>query len=500
MKWLQALLLAAAAAAIAFYTLHLGMIQFGGMDGSAALQAAWRYHLGQTPYSDFRSVAPPSYIVPSGLAFDVLGVRWRTLVILAALFSALTFLWQTWLMMRARFGIAWSVAVGLLTQLVTMIQMGWWSYNQTTSVAAVVFIAAALALLRQPDGWPERISMLLSLALLSWMKPNVAGALIAGVTIALLVHRPTRRTYAACAAAATALSISLMFATHVNPLRLIESYLGAKGRMFDSKVFMSCFLWTDSWESIPTLRFLSLAALALVAAAPTLNRRANSAEGKTALAIAALFIVTGFLAMGTNNDLNSDDTPLVVVGVMIVVARREGAGERLVLARAALAACLACLIAWGFILAEHRDRIMAIGSLMFFESAALSPLDSPPLFKGVQVGPRFQSVLLEMDTALKTNPHGSDDVFFGPRMEFGYPAWGLTPAKGLSLWWTGTGEAPRAETEAVSRAFARWHPRLCIFLRDDFTYVPDEVMAYLVSHYDRRDAGSLTICHLRRLP
>lgn len=484
------------AAAIALAILHFGMIHFGGMDGSAALQAAWRYTLGHTPYEDYRSVAPVAYLVPSGVAFELFGVRWRSLVILTALFAALTFVWQDALLRRAGLPDRWSLLVALLTQALTTIPLGWWSYNQTTAVAGALFASAAFAFVAAPQSRGAFVSLVASMAILSWMKPNVAGILLAGVAIVLLIGRRTRGRFVIAAAAAIVLSVGALLLSGVNPLRMIASYLGAGGRVLDGETFMNYFYWAR--EAFWTLQFLAAGLLAVFV---RLLGTAHDGErrGWMPVAISIVCIAAGLIGMGTNNEFNSVDAPVVATALAILAMTGTAPRERVprVATVILLAFGLGGLTLLGLRFTVTRERIRTIGPSMFHEPGPVTRLTDPPLFAGMAVGPRLRSTVAEIKRVLRENPHGATDVFFGPRMEFGYPAWRLVPAKGMSLWWTGTGEAGPEDEEAVRQAFVRWNPRLCIFLENDFTYVSPGVRKFLDSEYTRSDSGNLTV-YVRR--
>src|SRR5438045_7683661 len=77
MRTLTGLILAALA-------LSFGMRQFGGYDCSMLVEAAWRQHLGQRPYTDFPCTLPPGFFLPLRWAFATLGVSWWSLVALNA--------------------------------------------------------------------------------------------------------------------------------------------------------------------------------------------------------------------------------------------------------------------------------------------------------------------------------------------------------------------------------------------------------------------------------
>jgi len=484
------------------------MIQFGGMDGSAVIQAAWRYHLGQEPYRDFLTPAPPSYLIIPGLAFKFLGVAWTSLVRIAAVASAAAFVGQYYLLRRVGWPCLWCFAVSLCTQTVTMLPIGWWTYNQTTAVFASLYTTAAMAFLSGPRDRVARVALGISMLLLSWGKPNVAGLLLSGSAVIFLSSKATRNPFIIVSVVSAAISVGLLVGLNVDPRRLVESYLGSGGRLGNKGMFLQCFIFNDYWESMVTVPLLITMLLAVGLA----WRRASlwiATIPKQLPWLLFLMIVTSLAAMATNNELNMVDAPLFFLATAgFVLANRPRIYWRIrsdlfsnsSLARIMTLGSIAALFCFGMRISIHRQRIMSIGWLTFWQPGALQSIEAPPFFRGMEVGRRFQSVLAELQIVLrKSNISNLDrhEVFFGPRMEFAYAAFDFVPPPGLFLWWPGTGEASPEQIDTVVARFQLWRPKLCVFLKNDYTYMPKVLCDFLSDHYTVTHFGELTLFYRR---
>jgi hypothetical protein len=497
------------AAVLVAAILHFGMIQFGGFDGSALLQGAWRYYQGQAPYTEIIAPGvPPSYLVFPGLAFHLFGVTWHSIVLMTALYAAATLLVQYAMLRRLRFGMPAALGTAFAIQAVSLLPISWWHYNQATAVAGALFVTASVLFLRERGLWSD-ILFVASTVLLSWMKINVAGLLLAGVGIVMLCRCGRRWRYLACMTVAVAVSVAAMCAARVSPPALIHSLLEASGRVGSLRMLKMC-LWTvDADEAVTTLAVAAV----LVASCGALLWRCRreilrDGEGRAVLAIAILSFIAGFAGMATNLEHNMVDTPCVFTGVVLVFSLTRPAAAlpwstgtaRMVVM---VALCIGLLATLGVANAFSRNRIASIGPGMFYEAGPTVALSQPELFSGLQSSPRLALDLRDIQSVLDALPPGirqEGRVFFGPRMEFGYPAYGITPPPGMSVWWMGTGEGRPETVHAVVETFRRWNPVCCIFLRDDFTYMPPELLRHLAENYVIASGRDMTLLWLKTEP
>lgn len=482
--------------------LHYGRIQFGGEDGGIMSDIAYMGKLGYRPYAELRTSGfPPAFVLPAGWAFALLGVRWTSLVAFAALFCAVTLIGQTWLSERAGLGRGIAILLAASTQAATMLPLSAWGYNQVTSVLGALYLTAALGFVLAPKSRTACVALVVTAIGISWGKPNVAGLLLVGTALAFLLSRDTRRSGPTLLVLAAAISCGLLIAFRTDPRAVLASYLVASSRVTPANFIT--FVWTnDHAEAVQTLTLLS--ALLFIAFASLIRARPALRWGSRHLATSALAmtgIVTGIVAMGTNNDHNIVDAPVIVIGC-VTLCCLAGYWRDSPLRPAIIAGLIASVVgltALGLISTVTRYRVYSIGPGAYYEDAPLAKVGGPVMMRGVETGPRFRSVVGDVAELLRLNPdlhrlHAP--VYFGPRMLVMYPEWGIAPPKGLPTWW---GQTPDGDprTNADISLLRSYQFKLMVFLSGDYTFYPQSLMRVLTSDFDVYQWRSLTI-HVRK--
>ena len=146
-----------------------------------------------------------------------------------------------------------------------------------------------------------------------------------------------------------------------------------------------------------------------------------------------------------------------------------------------------------------RWRVMAIGPF-FDNSHKLITIDSPRFFRNFYLSPSGIDVIQQIGLAIQHNPQiPSKKIFFGPRMEFAYAAFNITPPKGMPIWWHPGSSYPEEKTNEIVLLFKAYQFERCIFLRDgyskkpDFTRLPDKIVNELNYSYNRTDYQDIVI-------
>ena len=509
------------ALALFFAIQYLGMIQFGGMDGGSVVHAAWQYYQGYVPYQDNITVRSPAHVVLPGLAFCVFGCKWSSLVLMTAIFAVIMLVLHFWMLRLLDWDYVWCFALAILTQSVTSLPISWWWYNQTASVSAAVFVAAAAALIYRPRSICVFAVLIFSTIVLSWMKANMAGPLLAGVYLVLLASSRTRLASLFCGVIATAVSIALLYACRVDPILMIQSVLSTGNRLYDPQMYITSLFQPALLEAKMT--YLSLIPI-IVAWVLYVRRRPKSlapAPGaKQVLAVAIVSFVVAFWAMATNNEQKMSDFPLIFTGMLLIAfnlavlpekrpadprdpypASQKSPPHRRVplfwwdvpLPQAWILAGITYLCFFGIACAWNRTRIYSIGLGLFWEPSVLEkPISGPSVFEGMYVGRRMKVSLEEMGDILNdpskvgvTDPQEdlTSSVFFGSRIDFGYAEYNKMPPKGMPLIWPGTGEMSQSLVDQAVVRFKQWRPRLCFFPTNDTTYLPREIQDFLKDNY-----------------
>ncbi len=198
-------------------------------------------------------------------------------------------------------------------------------------------------------------------------------------------------------------------------------------------------------------------------------------------------------AMFTNGELKDVEWALFLAPVMVLLFEQSTPNPGL---RRAYIAFLCTLVVSDLYLGAIRYRVAGIGQHMFYEwkGADIEPGD--PFFRDLRASSRFRSVIEQTAEVIKSNPQ---PVFFGPRLEFSYAAFGLGSPRRLPVWWR-PGTSFRASDEPA--LLAVWRDdrfATLIFLKDDYTYYSVPFLRLIKSNYRQDDRYSeLTVFHAKR--
>lgn len=483
--------------------LRYGMRQFGGEDGGIIADIAYMGKLGYRAYTEIETTAfPPVYVLFAGWAFRLLGARWASLVTFAAAFSALGLVAQAWLSVRAGFGRLAALVLAGTTMAVTILPLSFMGYNQTTSVLAALYLTAVIGFLLKPKDPVARAALVATAVALSWGKINVAGLLLVITFVAFLLDRDTRRSGPLLLGCAALASVGLLFLAGADPRDVFASYATAANRVTPGNFHMF-FILNDNWEAVTTLRLLVPAVVAGIAGLGVLLTKAwRNRRIDTALVVVALAgIATGFVAMGTNNDHNMVETPVILIGCFVltqIAGLWESRGWRTLVALGLLVTTIGVATS-GLISTVKRSRVYSIGPGQYWQRGALAPVGGPAMMADVQTGPKFRGLVQDVGEVLRLNPAlagPGPTVFFGPRMLVMYPEYGIAPPKRLPTWW---GERPDGDPITTARiATLRADDyKLMIFLLHDYTFYPRSLVRLLKTDYDVYDWRLLTI-HVRK--
>jgi len=177
---------AAASVGLGALCVTFGNRHFGGYDLSVLVDVAWRYARGQRPYSDFICTLPPAFFVPPGLVFRVFGPSWDSLVALHALLTAAVTALTCALLERLAVPRWLALLLGVATQVISPALTAHWWHSVQAQQAGLVYVLAALLLVRAPHR-PGRLALYAaSLAALLATKMNLVAVLVAVVAPAAL--------------------------------------------------------------------------------------------------------------------------------------------------------------------------------------------------------------------------------------------------------------------------------------------------------------------------
>jgi hypothetical protein len=495
---------------------HFSFQLFSDMDGGVLTNAAWQKYCGAVPYRDFLTATPPLFILPAGWAFCLFGVSWSSLSVLVCLFSFLTFTWMFFLLWRTTDVVWVALGISFAVQAFTFITLSWWWYNAVTEVVAALFFASVCGLLMRPPARAVRCSFVLALTLLGLAKANIAGPLIVLGIALLLTFRGLRLFVLVAMLAAAVLDIGFLAAQQISIASLLHNYSDASSGRFAPAMlaYQLVHPGLGSFTRIQTNLIVGLA-LALLLAVLTRPRWERN-RLVSLFAIALLITISGFL---TNGDTKTVDIPCLVI--LIAFVKFPPAPDRLTVSRPALTSCgvlVAFLIAWNGMIGFARWQFYWTGG-DYVPPAQWVTLQDPPFFRGMQVSPTTAGELREVALILKER--GPTKIFFGPGLDFCYPAFHLPVEPGLPLWWenvpstpvdkpppTGSRYAPEAFRYPVLPAGQARDPRvqrfadakfdLCLFQigidgKPDMSFFPADLRVEIYDHYTLEYQGKVAI-------
>lgn len=508
---------------VAWFILHYGMQQIGGFDDASLIETGWRLYKGQKAYVDFPLTTPVSYVLGSVWAFQWFGVNWRAIIDMMALFAAPTFLWSLFLMAQV-FGRNWmSLLLALTVQIISPMMAAYWTYNPITAVAAVLYMLSATYWLRRPADKLALISYAAALALMATMKPNVAGIVIVGITAALFCSPAHRWKLVWISLGAAAFDLALLYANHLSFPGMIEGYRSVAnrvstlmpylGKLSPREVGLAMLILTSillpavlllargrdatlsPFALVPALvlaagyglflargqqRFVAVSAVFVpLGLAVGIGHRSLRAPGPWIPIVTLLSGVYGFLS---NSEQKLVDMPAVLVSAFLLTAELRGpaAAESGPILRLPLGwnryFVLACMVfgVTGLAQGVARDRIRSIGPGRFFEYNAQHTI-SGGFFKGVLCGDIFDEVLKEEANVLQQNP--TADIWFGPRMQWGYAAFDKPSPLHEPVIWDPTMYDRTKESFYFNNFLQNKHDLLILCKNDLSLYTRDEVRA-----------------------
>jgi hypothetical protein len=547
LAFLACWIIAATLLAVAMW--FFGHRQMGGFDHSALVDTAWRIANHQKPYLDFYLTTPVGFYLGAGLAFVVWGANWSALVWAAIVYALVTFVLLS-VCLASYASPRLSIALALTCELLAMGVTSYWWYNSITAITACVFIAAAIAFARRPSSRAAFAIFALATFLLLMMKPNTAGMLGVLAVAILFTLRSVRRQLVIVIAASTTAFIALLTALGISPLSVVHSYMGVAGtRGLPS---LQYFTRDKPGEAYLTIPLIILCMLPLVTSAEPIVRllRDRATPHTQIVLISVAGMVTGVFGMFTNSDSNLVvGVPLILLsalGLPLWLSREGFADDEsppwlavavVAAASAALAGvtmlglgpslhewqslwvvCLfvvfACLLlgvtsfrrssvlrvcilvslAGSALLAgSERVRVKYIGLEAYYTDEQLVEIPDVAFFDGFLVSPRLREVVAEIGDALGqlAAPPGQESVsvYFGPRMEFAYAAFGLPSPVHLPVWYHPGNSYPEVMSEPIVQTYLAYGFDIAIFLRNgdnpDFTLLPPQIQEYITSHYQR---------------
>ena len=412
------------------FLVHAGRWQFGGYDLGILVETGWRQIQGQRPYVDFPTTTPPGFNLGILYAYRLFGVSWDANLYFSALFACLTFLWMYWLMLRLSLSRLPAMAMSFAIECAAMLTLCFWWYNDSVLVLATVFFLSCLAYARQPQAKEVQASYLLSLALLSLMKPNMAGLTIAGgvLLLFLVTRRKLRLVLLTLGAAAAA--VLFLLANGVSIPAMLTSYLSVAREhgSVSSRFGWQLMSRSEQYSALFWIAVLSIPLLSLI---PRMFRLAGERDwrGIAYCLFFPLALIVALYGLATNGEYRDVECTLLLAAGAVLTFGLRWNGPLL---RRIYIAIVCASIAGDLYYGADRARVYGIGDHMFFEWQNNRNRIEDGYLKNMRVSSTMIEVEREIKLAADSNP---GPYFFGPRIDFNYAVLGLPSPEHFPAWW-----------------------------------------------------------------
>jgi hypothetical protein len=128
-----------------------------------------------------------------------------------------------------------------------------------------------------------------------------------------------------------------------------------------------------------------------------------------------------------------------------------------------------------------RYRVFTVCVGYFWHPEVSDEMPVTPFMAGVRGGPGLVRVMKELDEAVRK--YRGKSVFFGPWIEFAYPAFGVKPPAGFPVWWhAGSSYFPET-TDYVGEAIRTRQVDVLILLKGNFYHMPPWVQHQIGEQY-----------------
>ncbi len=487
---------------LVFGTLCCGMQQFGGWDFSILVDSAWRFYQGQIPYETFVCTTPPGFLIGGMLAFKFFGVRWFSLVLIAAIYGGVTFLWSCWLLRQLADRRLVALLMALLLQSSTTFLAGFWWFNSITTIAGILFFLSALLFLRAPHSRYALFSYLGSLMLLLFMKPNTVGVEVIGITTVLFFSfsNASRARLIGLSIIALIGWVAMLSLLNINVINLLRSYAGIAHRAFTLKQFIDNNLFQmDVVERSLRISIWGALILLLLSLYRVIIYSFTPQKG-----IALITIIAGIFATINNCENALMSLQFILFGIWGVLTDFSVTNSKLLsklrflVLVDYLALIFLCYFLLGLSFGEGigRNRVKGIGD--FFDYTTSSETISGDFFEDVYASPLFVELHHALTASIPFYIARGASIWFGPRLGWAYADFGLpSPAGQPVTWERGVFYAPQQEPYLIQEWIEKKFDVL-VFFKNDATYVPIELLQFIGNNYFLLQQQSLITIFCRK--
>lgn len=462
------------ASALLFSVYKLGMYQIAGPEETYVINAAYHYLHGFKPITDYPSPMPPLFMAGIWTTVHMCSFRWSSLVLLNAVFAALTCLWLYSLFRVISLPRHWAFLITVIVELSTFFVEPFWWYNNTTSMSVILLLVSVAACLQKSHRSFSWISLSLALGMTLDSKPNVA--LMCFAPCVLLFTKRTPQFLKALASIVGAFVIAFMIcrAAEIPIVGLFRSYVEV-AKLRASPLLLIGLRQSRIPENMAQACIVLFVCLCFVDVS-----KKSVAEGRRRwpfLFACALSFLTCIEMICTNAELKSVDLIVLLVTLVLLLLPASESTISRAATRQTLITLLTLFGVWsGFFGASH-IRVLKSCQDCFYEPLPTREIKEG-FFTGLTASPRLLAVQQQVGDVLTRFPERK--VFFGPRMEIEYAVFDEPLIPGLPVQWDAGTQYSQGREEEMSAVFKMQDPDLLIFMKHE--YVRFGTVAAYIQH------------------
>lgn len=454
--------------AFAVYSLYVSNYQFGGYDLSPLIDLNWRLTQGQIPGVDFINTMPVILLVFTKLlSFGEL--RWSDLVIANILITVLVFLFLISLSNSRKVDVSFFFVATLIICLPLIYSNHIW-HSSISQLAAICFVYSSFVFIQSPQpNLKTQFLLGLGSGLLFISKQNIAPLVILISLMAAIINFQNKWIYIRSSVVGILLILTLSLTFLQMPFQeFIHSQAAVLGR---AKPDFSMFIAFSHVKSNYPLIVFTLIMIYFA-----LNSLKNIfAKQKNIFLLIIFSSLASLLPILTDWDTKLNNLPLPLFIFSLAIMNFGSVRDRV-----GMYAALSLIVLVAVIGGYSRERMKHVGD--FYDKNNVDKI-SNGYFSGLFVGNRLYQVIAEIEAIRKSQPNSN--IFFGPRVEFGYALTNTISPKGLPLWWHPGTSYSLNDSENVIGEFMARNFDILVFLRDDRTRIPEEILIHINSTYKK---------------
>lgn len=490
---LTALLLAATIAYIA--SLYFGLRQYPGYDASPMVNEAYRIYLGQKANIDFFSPFPPLFSWVSSFAIELLGPYWYSFSVVGAIFATLAsvIIFQE---LRKPIGSLLSFFVAIYAFVATGLFVGFWWHGTTTTLVTVIFFSVLANYPQERSNIYFHVKVLVIGAMLFLLKPNIAlPALLCGYLWLALPNKlggfgSVRISFLQIGLTALTAFLFCKYLINLDPVSYIQNVIEISKIRSDSIKILEPTPIRQYLLNVSIIDFLLILGPLVIV---LMNRGFRNyfltqqdfckkkEKSRSFIFIAFASVISGVAGIITNGDFPITSYPLIIFGFALIIARDFDISmptrPLLMIIFGLWLVAIVHAAQMGF----FRDRVLGAGYKQFWEEPIFLSRINEGFFKNAEIGPTLIQFMEESKSIIEK--YKPKKVFFGPRVEFGYAAFALDPAKNIPLWFDPTAAWLPSESSDLAMKWINSDFEMLIFHRMDVTYMPNEIIEFINKNY-----------------